>query len=84
MRWAIGSTVECPSTRHAPPNDPAIVIVIIVVGEAADGRHRAGIIAQVSGRKENRGLEEQIVEEQNAGPSTFADFGTRTAEESDR
>jgi hypothetical protein len=49
MRWAIGFTVECLLTGHASPNDPAIVIVVIVVGEGAPAEHSGGIIAQVDG-----------------------------------
>jgi hypothetical protein len=57
MRWAIGFTVGCLLTGHASPNDPAIVIVVILVGERAPAEHSGGIIAQVDEgvmRKERR------------------------------
>jgi len=46
MRWAIGLTFIALSTGKASPNDPqAVIIVIIVVGEADLILHGDGIIA---------------------------------------
>jgi hypothetical protein len=48
MRWAIGLTFIASSTGKASPNDPRviIIIVIVVVGEADLTLHGDGIIAQ--------------------------------------
>jgi hypothetical protein len=46
MRWAIGLTCFSVSTSNASPNDPQVVIVIIIVGEADLKFHGGDIIAQ--------------------------------------
>jgi hypothetical protein len=51
MRRAIGFDLRNLSTSKASPNDTGIVIVviIIVIGRAGVGQHRARIIAQSYG-----------------------------------
>jgi hypothetical protein len=47
MRWAIGPTITISSTSQASPNDPAVVIIIIIIGGANSIGHGLRIIAQV-------------------------------------
>jgi hypothetical protein len=57
MRWAIGFQVQSSLTSHASPNDLAVVIIVIVVGEAELIWHGLRIIAQVAALQEFRMLE---------------------------
>jgi len=44
LRRAIGFDLDYPSTSHASPNDPAIVIiVVIVIGEGIVLEHWRGL-----------------------------------------